>query len=203
MRTTVLSILLGLLYIVPAFAADAADPSALPPERLAAQMVMAGFRGMHARDADLLDEIRQGLVGGVVLFDKDLSLDGAPRNIRDADQVRSLVAGLQAALPPDAPPLLVAVDQEGGRVMRLKPQYGFPDLPAAKELGTQSPDASRRAGAVAGRTLADLGVNVNFAPVVDVDANPHSPAIGALGRSFSADPGPSWTACWPTGWRPA
>ncbi len=154
-------------------------------ERKIGQMVLVGFRGMSVDDAGpVVEQIRAGQVGGVVLFDVD-ALNGEPvRNIRSPDQVRALVNGLQQTA---GGALLVAVDQEGGRVTRLKEQHGFPPTVSQHELAQRGAKATREQAAETARTLSQLGINVNLAPVVDLDVNPASPAIGALGRSFSAD----------------
>jgi beta-N-acetylhexosaminidase len=90
----------------------------------------------------------------------------------------------QAAIP-----LLVAIDQEGGRVNRLKADYGFPPSVSHEELGRlDQPAATRRHSALIAHTLAELGINLNLAPVVDLDANPDNPIIKGKGRSFSSDP---------------
>jgi beta-N-acetylhexosaminidase len=133
----------------------------------------------------VVEQVRAGQVGGVILFDVDV-LNGQPvRNIRSPEQVRTLVNGLQRAVGGE---LLVAVDQEGGRVTRLKEQYGFPASVSQRELAARGVKATAEQAAVTARTLSQAGINVNLAPVVDLDANPENPAIGALGRSFSADP---------------
>jgi beta-N-acetylhexosaminidase len=90
----------------------------------------------------------------------------------------------QAAIP-----LLVAIDQEGGRVNRLKADYGFPPSVSHEELGKlDQPAETRRHAALIAQTLADLGINLNLAPVVDLDANPDNPIIKGKRRSFSTDP---------------
>jgi beta-N-acetylhexosaminidase len=151
------------------------------------QMLMVGFRGMSVdENAPIVRDIRERHLGSVILFDYDVALKQPERNIASPEQVKKLVADLtrHASLP-----LFVAVDQEGGRVARLKPKYGFPALPSAMELGQEhNTDTTRHAGELAGKTLADLGINWNLAPVVDVNVNPLSPAIGKIGRSFSDDP---------------
>lgn len=165
-------------------------PAAGDHERLArkvGELVMVGFRGTDAAGAArVVDQIRAGQVGGVVLFSVDV-LTGGPRNVESPEQVRTLVAGLQAAAPF---PLLVGIDQEGGRVSRLTEQNGFAlRTPPAQELGQRNSVEQTRAQArQTARTLADVGINLNFAPVVDLNRNPASPAIGALGRSYSGDP---------------
>lgn len=164
-------------------------PSSAGGEELArkiGQLVMVGFRGTTLEaSAPILQQVGAGQVGGVVLFDVDV-LTGGPRNVESPEQLRALVATLQAAAPA---PLLVAIDQEGGRVNRLKPQHGFPPSQAAQQLGERnSLELTRSQARETARTLAEAGINLNFAPVVDLNRNPASPAIGALGRSYSADP---------------
>jgi beta-N-acetylhexosaminidase len=151
------------------------------------QMLLVGFRGAELTDnAPILRDIREHNLGGVILFDRDAYLRSWDRNIASPDQLRALTARLRAEA---ATPLFIAVDQEGGRVRRLKEDRGFPPSPSAKTMGQGAPEDTRREGEETGALLAGLGINLNFAPVVDVDVNPQSPAIGALERSFSADPG--------------
>src|SRR5206468_2549473 len=83
-------------------------------------------------------------------------------------------------------PLIVSVDQEGGRVARLNPSNGFPATKSQAEIGAANSPATTRAWAqgIAG-TLRGVGINLNYAPVVDLAVNPTNPAIAKLGRSFS------------------
>ncbi len=150
------------------------------------ELVMVGFRGMTLDGSEpILEQVRVGQVGGVVLFDVDVAT-GSSRNIDSPGQLKSLVTELQAVAPS---PLLVAVDQEGGRVSRLKERYGFPATLSQQELGERkSLDLTRSQASQTAQTLADTGINLNLAPVVDVNLDPASPVIGALGRSFSANP---------------
>ena len=161
-------------------------------EEMAAQMIMAGFRGTTADvDSPIVRHIRTGRIGNVILFDRDRTAGaGKDRNIVSPTQLKALIAGLKAAMPEDASlPLWVAVDQEGGRVQRLRPDRGFSgDWPPAESLGRGDVEATRNVAKALGKELAGLGIDFNFAPVADVNLNPGSPAIGALGRSFSADP---------------
>ncbi|MBS3813734.1 glycoside hydrolase family 3 [Candidatus Bipolaricaulota bacterium] len=86
-------------------------------------------------------------------------------------------------------PLFVAIDQEGGKVARLKEKFGFPETVSQGYLGEEdNPRLTRFYASRTAGTLAGLGINVNLAPVLDLNVNPESPAIGALDRSFSADP---------------
>lgn len=177
----ILRILVAITFLLTAAPALAADLDVM-----IGQMLMAGFRG-YSVDADspIIRDIRERHLGGVVLFDYDVELGKPERNIKSPEQVLKLNSDLAAAAEI---PLLIAVDQEGGRVQRLKAAYGFTETPSAQELG-QGPDSGvAAAGEQVGRTLLEAGFNLDFAPVADVDVNPESPAIGRIGRSFSADP---------------
>ena len=183
-------LLLFLLLLLPAPTQAEPLPETLPLEAMIGQMVMVGFRG-NGSPADspelrvALEDIRVGRIGGVIFFDRDWQTKKRGRNITAADQTKKLCALLQknARIP-----LFIAVDQEGGRVQRLRPEHGFPATPSAGELGQKSPENTRKTAHEVGNALRRLGVNVNFAPVADVAVNPQSPAIGALNRAFSADP---------------
>lgn len=111
-------------------------------------------------------------VGGVCLF---------ARNVEDRVQLGELTAELRALLGPD---VLIAVDQEGGAVVRVRDVPYPPSmmaLGAADDLGL-----TRKMGAMSARGLRAVGVNVNFAPVADVNHNPRNPVIAE--RAFGGDP---------------
>lgn len=179
-------LLFFLLLLLPACQASADSDENL--EAQVGQMLMVGFRGLEVDDrSPIVRDIRAGRVGGVIIFDYDVALKNPVRNVASPEQLKNLVGDLQAANP-DLP-LFVAIDQEGGRVNRLKERYGFPPTVSQAWLGTQNDLALTRfyADQTAG-TLSELGINVNLAPVVDVNVNPDNPVIGKLERSFSADP---------------
>ncbi len=150
-------------------------------------MLLVGFRGLTiAAAAQTVADIRQRGLGGVVLFDYDTPTGAYGRNIASPAQLKALVAGLRAAA---SIPLLVAVDEEGGQVDRMAARYGFPATVSEAALGARDDTAdTRRRAATIGATLAGVGIDLDLAPVVDVDVNPKNPIIGALGRSFSPDP---------------
>lgn len=155
-------------------------------DALVGQMVMVGFRGQELDpDSNLARDLAAGRLGGVILFDYDIVLKMRGRNIKDPAQVKRLTTALQKHSPT---PLFIAVDQEGGKVARFKKSNGFQDFPSARQMGRSGASLAQKSGHDTGLMLASLGVNLNFAPSVDVDVNPKSPAIGALDRSFSASP---------------
>ncbi|MBD3401146.1 MAG: beta-N-acetylhexosaminidase [Candidatus Coatesbacteria bacterium] len=148
----------------------------LTDEDLVGQLLVVGLDGTSLQEGTLrrLSELRPA---GVILFG---------RNIQNPAQLRALTGGLQqAAAELGLPGLLVAVDQEGGRVRRLK--RGFSYIPPMAELAEVSDvDGAFVVGRVIGRELAAVGCNWNLAPVVDVLTNPANPGIGD--RAFSGDP---------------
>lgn len=151
------------------------------------QTLLVGFRGLTVdQAAPTVDLIERGSVGGVVLFSVDQPT-GGPRNVESPDQLRDLISGLAGAAP-SGMPLLAAIDQEGGQVARLGPAHGFPPTQSVAELGRGSPAATGDAAAAMARTLVDVGVTLNLAPVVDLAVNPDNPIIAGVDRSFSADP---------------
>ncbi len=168
--------MLLLMVALPAAAAPAV-------ERMIGAMIMVGFRGLEA-PRDLLEAIRAGRVGSVILFDRDRQ-QGEPRNIASPSQVRALNASLRKAA---GGRLLIAVDQEGGRVARLKPARGFFPLPSAREMGRMSTADVRALGRKSGGQMRSLGFNVDLAPVVDVQRSPVSPGLGDMGRLFGSSP---------------
>lgn len=182
---------LGALALLPAMrtlpgpAWNPADPDL---ESKIGQMILAGFRGDLLKDKNpIVDDLQQLALGGAVLFDYDVASGKYRRNIQSPEQLAELDAALQAATP--VPPLLISIDQEGGRINRLKPAYGFPPSYSQQYLGMLNDLGFTRACAeTTAGTLKSAGINLNLAPVVDLNVNPGNPIIGKYERSFSADP---------------
>jgi beta-N-acetylhexosaminidase len=162
------------------------EVGALTDEQLAGQRLMVGFDGKEP-DEKLRALIRGIHVGGLILF---------KRNISDRAQLRVLCQRAQAfAAEAGLPPLLIAIDQEGGPVARLGPPFTvFPGNRAMGKAGAR--DAAAEFGMVTARELKDVGINLNFAPVLDVVPEGmlasvmedrifgHSPAlVAAFGRT--------------------
>jgi beta-N-acetylhexosaminidase len=140
----------------------------------AGQLLGVGFDGLTVPPS-LKKRITAGRVGTVILFS---------RNVQSPGQVATLCGDLMAAAPPDLP-LLIAVDQEGGRVRRLREPWA--DWPAARVLGeTDDPERITRVGHAMGRELASCGIHLDLAPVLDVHTNPDNPVIGD--RAFATSP---------------
>ena len=150
-------------------------------EREAARCVFVGIAGLTPSEEEL-ELIRRG-VGGVILF---------ARNVQEPAQVADLARHLKDAAPG---PLLISIDQEGGRVQRLKPPFwtGWPSMRRLGQideqggiLGLNGTAVAEKVGRLIARELSACGIDLDFAPVVDVDTNPLNPVIGD--RSFSRDP---------------
>lgn len=150
------------------------------------QMLMVGFRGTELNEGDpFLGLVGDFHLGGVVLFDYDVPSQSPVRNIASSAQVIRLTAQLQSAA---RIPLLIAIDQEGGKVARLKEKHGFPATLSAGELGRRDEESLTRSSARAtADLLVHLGINLNFAPVLDLAVNSDNPVIAALERSYGAD----------------
>ncbi|MDZ7370375.1 MAG: beta-N-acetylhexosaminidase [candidate division KSB1 bacterium] len=151
------------------------------------QMIMVGFRGAASNELEpILRQIRELNLGGVILFDRDVPGGYLGRNIRSLEQVAELTRTLQEAA---AAPLLIAVDQEGGQVVRLRPEHGFPAVPSARKLGEEdSAETVLQTSRTIAAALRRAGINLNFAPCVDLDRNPENPIIAMRERSFGSDP---------------
>lgn len=169
------------LFPVPALAA--AKPSrllaAMSLEEKVGQLFMLWFKGPVA-DEDARALIVTHHVGGLILY-------ATPGNIESPEQVARLTAAMQAAAATTGQGigLLIGVDQEGGPVARLR--QGFTVFPSQMaQAATGRTDLARQAAAATARELAAVGINVDFAPVADVNVNPANPIIGI--RSFGSDP---------------
>jgi beta-N-acetylhexosaminidase len=145
------------------------------------QMLMVGFQGTaqdQSGPSRLARQIADGTVGGVLVLG---------RNVESLEAVEAMNRAFLAASPSSPP--LIAIDQEGGRIQRLRATIGFPETPSAAMLGRYAdPETARDLYAPMAGALAGLGFNVNFGPVVDLDLEPGNPIISRLQRAYSDDP---------------
>jgi len=150
------------------------------------QMLIIGFRGTEINRTSYISKAMNILnLGGIILFDRDNPSKEFPRNITDYEQTKKLISDLNKYSPS---PLFISVDAEGGYINRLKEKYGFTNIPSAEQMGKGTVEETKNQANILGQQLKDLGFNMNFAPVVDVNINPENPVIGYLERSFSANP---------------
>jgi beta-N-acetylhexosaminidase len=172
--------------------ADTAVPRSAHPETQAetpvaleekiGQMILVGFTGNAPGRAGferVRSQMQAGEIGGVLYLG---------RNLKNRNTVRQMNAELTAAAPAHLPPL-IAVDQEGGVVQRLKRHHGFPQTVSARRMARRaSPSEAAKAYGRLAKGLAGWGFTLNLGPVVDVDVYPRNPIIGRLERSYSRDP---------------
>jgi beta-N-acetylhexosaminidase len=146
----------------------------ISPRALAGRLIMIRFPGTTL-DADTAEFIRRNHIRAVCLF---------RANMTDSAQVRQLTSDLRAAMGPRASQALIAIDQEGGAVVRAT---WLPAPPSAMALGAVDDVAlAHEVGAAVARGIKDLGFNWNFAPVLDLNNNLNNPVIAE--RSFGIDP---------------
>jgi beta-N-acetylhexosaminidase len=138
---------------------------------------MHSFVGTTVPQA-IRDGVRQGDIVAICLFKHN--------NVESPAQLRDLTLSLwQAAAEGGLPPPLIGIDQEGGQLIAISP--GATELPGNMALGaTRDPALARQAGRILGRELLAMGINLNFAPAMDVNINPENPVIGV--RSFGDNP---------------
>lgn len=153
--------------------------SPLTVEEKIGQILMVHFHGnISNNEAKTL--IQELFIGNFIYYEW-------ANELSSPNQIRQLSTSLQelARQNPNPTPLLIAVDQEGGRVTRLK--NGFTPLPSNEDLaGSDSPSAAFDLATTVGKELLDVGININLAPVVDIDSNPMNPVIG--NRAYANTP---------------
>ncbi|MBQ3102118.1 glycoside hydrolase family 3 protein [bacterium] len=154
-----------------------------------AQMLIVGFNGSTlTKDNPIYTDIKDLGIGGVILFSRnaDKTQTKLQKNIQNFNQLKKLNEDLQNI---SEIPLFISIDQEGGFVSRLSPSYFVVSTYSAGFLGQKNDLKFTRAEAEkTAKTLSQLGININFAPVVDLDLNKNSKIISGLKRSYSSNP---------------
>ena len=180
-----------IIFVATAATSFSAQKATLPDSTLrqyAAKMLMVGFKGDSVTDSsDAARYVRDLKVGGIILFDVDLTGTAkiGSRNITSKERLTKMTADLQRYAGGN---LLIAIDQEGGMVRRLRPEYGYSQTVSQEYLGKiNSRDTTMKYAERMAKEIKESGVNVNLAPLIDVNVNPECPVIGALHRSYSSD----------------
>jgi beta-N-acetylhexosaminidase len=146
-------------------------------EQAVGQQFLLTFEGREAPPEQFLEVLRRHHIGGVVLF--------RHKNMGNLAELRGLTHALQrAATESGHPPLLIAADQEGGQLIAVDQTTPFPGNMALGATGSDK--LAYKVGRALGKELSAVGINVDFAPVCDVNSNPLNPVIGT--RSFGEDP---------------
>jgi len=144
------------------------------------QMILIGVPKAEL-DTLVLEEVRSGKVGALIFFEKNI-----PNRPNAFASVKKMTWTYQRAAPI---PLFICIDQEGGKVNRLKEKYGFTRSITAASIGKYgSVDSVQFYAEATAATLAGLGFNVNFAPTVDLAVNKSNTVIVKPERSYSSNP---------------
>ncbi len=169
--------------------AEASPSSNLTLRQKIGQMIIIGFHGTKPNDKQiqvLSKKIEKGLVGGVIYFGY---------NIKSSEQVKILNTHFKTLSSPL--PLMICVDQEGGRVARLNEENGFKNFPTAFDIArTHTPKQAQEIYGAMAKMTANAGFNCVFGPVADLNHDQtlptklqkQNPVIGGMKRSYSADP---------------
>lgn len=158
------------------------------------QMLIMGFSGSEIeQQSPVVKWIENDGLGSVILFDFDVASQTQGKNLRNQQQIKTLIKHLNhfASLGDSAEeklPLFVALDYEGGAVDRLKKIDGCMSTIKPCEQALLSDQALYHEAERMALTIEDLGFNLNFAPVIDLNLNSQDGIIGKLGRSFSSQP---------------
>jgi beta-N-acetylhexosaminidase len=146
------------------------------------QMLMLGFKGVSSSDKGSKDAhalLKNGQIGGLIFMGHNMS---------SKTQITQLVSFMKKGSPKKLPPLL-AIDQEGGQVQRLKEKHGFTTIPTASSIALANDQIlALQTYQTLAEELASAGFNVNFGPVVDLNIVPENPIIGARERSYGFKP---------------
>lgn len=187
--------LLALLIILCGPTYGAVDLNDTNLRQKIAQMLIVGFNGTKLTPENpIYDDIINERISGVIIFSRDASISKDAKgsgknykNVQNPKQLKKLISDIKAAskIKP-----FISIDQEGGMISRLPSERGFDVKTLShKELGDKNDEmATYLEAKKIASTLKDLGVNMNFAPCVDLALNPNSPVIYKLNRSFSDNP---------------
>lgn len=145
-------------------------------------MLVVGFDDSYVdENSSIVKELQEYELGGVVLFDKFYTDKTRTKNISSPQQLQELTKGLKSFA---TKPLLISIDQEGGRVARLKPMYGFEQIPSALQISKMPEEEARAIYKKQAKMLKENGINCDFAPVVDLAIEPKNRVIVGLERSY-------------------
>jgi len=159
-----------------------------PMDKKIGSMLMVGFYGTEVgKDSQICKDIRDYDLAGVILFDYNPTDKTKPKNISSVSQIAKLTKQLQNCSPNKN--LLIAIDQEGGKVQRLKSAYGFlGNFPSASTVSAMNDAQISATYTKMAKELKSVGINYDLAPVVDLAVNPQNRVIFGLGRSYGKNP---------------
>lgn len=147
-------------------------------------MLVLGFEDENiTQESEITKQIQKYELGGVILFDRFYNEREKVKNIRSPKQLQALTKQLQAF---SKKRLFICIDQEGGRVARLKPSYGFEEIPSAEKISHMPVPHAKSIYENMAHMLRQNGINCDFGPVVDLALNPKNSVIVGLERSYGS-----------------
>ena len=172
---TIINRIATLIFFVPLVACSQQKPDK-ELDKMIGQMILIGFPKPEV-DSLTLAEVKAGKAGAIIYFEKNLPAKNTVAATKKMNETYQKAAPI---------PLLICIDQEGGKVNRMKTKYGFPKSVTAAYLGkTKSLDSARFYGNSTAKALKNVGFNVNFAPCVDLAINKENTVIVKVERSYS------------------
>lgn len=154
-------------------------------KKMIGHMLVVGFDDATINaQSPIVKELQTYELGGVILFDRFYKEKNRTKNISSPEQLKELTKQLKYYAKK---PLLISIDQEGGKVARLKPSYGFVEIPSAFTLSKTSLDNAKTVYTSMAQMLKDNGINCDFGPVVDLAVNEKNSVIVGLERSYGQE----------------
>ena len=155
-------------------------------KQMIGQMLIVGFENSKIdENSKIVKDIQKYNLGGVILFDRFYKNKDKIKNISSPKQLQLLTSKLQKF---SQKKLIISIDQEGGKVQRLKSSYGFPSTPSAKEISKMDINEAKKYYENLTSILYQNGINCNFAPVLDLSINKNNFVIEGLERSYGDTP---------------
>lgn len=160
-------------------------PSDVELKKMIGHMLVVGFDDATINaQSPIVKELQTYELGGVILFDRFYKERSRTKNISSLEQLKELTKQLKHYAKR---PLLISIDQEGGKVARLKPSYGFAEIPSAFALSKTSLEHAKNVYTSMANMLRDNGINCDFGPVVDLAVNEKNSVIVGLERSYGKE----------------
>ncbi|WP_232294021.1 glycoside hydrolase family 3 N-terminal domain-containing protein [Sulfurospirillum arsenophilum] len=154
-------------------------------KKMIGHMLVVGFDDATIdSQSTIVKELQNYELGGVILFDRFYKEKNRTKNISSPEQLKELSKQLKRYAKK---PLLISIDQEGGKVARLKPSYGFAEIPSAFALSKTSLEHATNVYSLMAQMLSTYGINCDFGPVVDLAVNPDNKVIFGLERSYGKE----------------
>lgn len=178
--------LLFLLFSLSLLANESKNISDEKLKKMIGQMLIIGFdESVVSQKSPIVQTIKKYNIGGVILFDRFYENRKKVKNIASPKQLQLLTSKLQDY---SKNKLLISIDQEGGKVQRLKSSYGFTSTPSAKKISQKTSKEAKELYTNMAQMLSQNGINCNFAPVVDLSINKNNFVIEGLERSYGESP---------------